>query len=332
MRLRSIHLSPRAALGLFIGLLVFMFAQAVWWVIYIAQLTDEKVEIAEELGASSAYVERLNDQERARQIMVGSEGVVFLIVMGVGLGLIYRSLRQSQKLKHQQQNFLLAVTHELRTPISSLRLYLESLASPKIPEAKKATIGPKVMASLTRLERLVDDVLDAGRLERNAFTLERHRMSLSDLVREVAEEARLIPTRYDVAIESEIEDDLVVDGDYRALRRAITGLVDNAFKYHGDDQLQLLIHLHARDSIAILLIADNGIGFEPNEAEALFDRFYRGGDEMTRRADGSGLGLYMARSIARAHGGDVVAESAGRDRGADFTMTVPLVREAILTQ
>ncbi|MBD3257563.1 hypothetical protein GF377_03945, partial [candidate division GN15 bacterium] len=125
----QISLSTRTALIIFIVMVVFIIAQAAWWVIFMAQLVDEKVEMAESLGASPGYVEQIHQQEIRRQIMVGTEGTVVLLLFLVGIWLIYRALVSADRTQMQQENFLMAVTHELKTPLASLRLSLDTVES-----------------------------------------------------------------------------------------------------------------------------------------------------------------------------------------------------------
>ena len=166
-------ISPRTALIVFLVLVLFVFAQAVWWIIFMAKLADEKVEIAEHLNAGATYVEQLHEEEISRQVMLGLEGTVFLLLLLVGIWLIYRALLQAEALKRNQENFLMAVTHELKTPIASMKLYLDTLSSERIPPEKKTAVLPRMKQDASRLERMVENILEAGRAEQNPMRPER---------------------------------------------------------------------------------------------------------------------------------------------------------------
>lgn len=315
-------LAPKSALTLFLFMVVVLFAQAVWWVVFMAKLTAEKVELAAQLGGSPELVEQMHQEEFTRQIMLGSEGVFFFVLILLGAWIIYRALVRSEELKFHQQNFLLAVTHELKTPLASVQIYLDTLQSPKINPEKKEQIIPRMKEDIERLERLVENVLDAGRFDRHGYHLNRALFGLSDLVEarvnHISKAATVVPLK----IQKQIQPGISFDGDEAALARAIDSLLENSLKYHDGNTIAINVALEAVRKEIVLTIADKGSGFAKEDSHRLFERFYRVGNEMTRRQSGSGLGLYLCREIIRAHGGEVTAESAGVGQGATFTITL----------
>jgi len=323
------RLSQRTALWIFILLVIFILAQAVWWIVFMAELIDEKVEMAQELGGSPEFVENMHQQEIGRQIMIGLEGVVFLVFLLAGVWLIYRSLVRTQQLKRHEQNFLMAVTHELKTPLASLKLYLDSLQSPKIADEKKREVIPRMKQDVNRLERLVEDILQAGRFDRASFQLQKEPLDISALVQAVVDERRSLPSDIPVRTKAEVQPGLMIFGDPAALRRAVDAVLDNAVKYTADSEsIDVTVKLTGGAGQARLVVADNGIGLQRGELSRVFDRFYRVGSEMARATRGSGLGLYLCREMVRMHGGEVVARSEGLGRGAEFEITLPLKEEA----
>lgn len=323
------RLSQRTALWIFILLVIFILAQAVWWIVFMAELTNEKVDMAKELGGSPEYVENMHQQEVGRQVMIGFEGVVFLVFLLVGVWLIYRSLVRTQQLKRHEQNFLMAVTHELKTPLASLKLYLDSLQSPKIADEKKREVIPRMKQDVNRLERLVEDILQAGRFDRASFQLQKEPLDFSALVQAAVEERRALPSDIPVRMKAELQPGLNVFGDPAALRRAVDAVLDNAVKYAaGNETAEVAVKLTGGSSEAHLFVADNGIGLQRAELSRVFDRFYRVGSEMTRATRGSGLGLYLCREMVRMHGGVVAARSEGLGHGAEFEITLPLKEES----
>ncbi len=316
-------ISSKRALIIFIVLVLFVIAQSAWWVVFMARLVDEKVDIATELGGSAEYVEMIHQEEITRQIMLGTEGVVFLVAVMVGIWLIFRAFVRTAQLKTLQQNFLMAVTHELKTPIASLKLYMDSLESPKIPAEKKATILPRMKQDALRLESMVENMLQAGRFERHDFRVTLEPLDLSDLVLSTVQKWLQTPTDVPLTIKGEIRPDVTIQGDRVTFQRAVDAVLENAMKYHDGNRIAVKVTLTSDGQRARLSIRDEGIGLEKTEIEAVFERFYRVGSELTRTSQGSGLGLYLCREMIRSHHGTIVARSEGPGCGTEFVITLP---------
>jgi signal transduction histidine kinase len=317
-------LSQKTALVVFVVLVTYILAMAVWWVVLMARLTDEKVDIATGLGADPEFVEQLQQQEISRQIMLGSEGVVFLVIILVGLWLIYRTMRQAERLRHRQENFLMSVTHELKTPLASMGVYLETLQSAKIPPEKKQAAIPRMKQDLKRLDRLVEDILEAGRFDSSDYHPPRDRLELGSLLNKVADNLENRGHRVEVRLLRQIEEGVFVQANSSAMTRAIETVLDNAVKYSGGEPVEIKISLRREGSRTQISIRDNGVGIERKELDFIFDRFYRVGRELTRASQGTGLGLYLCREIVRAHGGRIRAKSEGVGRGTEFLISLPL--------
>ena len=317
MRLK---ITAKRAFPLFVTIVVLVLAQATWWVIFMARLLDEKVSMAHALGATPEFVEQMHQEEIKRQIMLGSEGVIFLLIIIFGAWLFYRALVQTEAMKARQQNFLLSVTHELKTPIASLRIYLDTLESPKIAEEKKRAVVPRMKQDALRLERMVSNILEAARFDHQKYLLDMARVNLSRMLEDALAYLSSAATQLPREITSDIPPNVYIEADPKALRRAIDSVLENCLKYHDGKLIKIHLGLEQSERKVVVSVADNGVGFNPKEAEALFDRFYRVGSEMTRSSDGSGLGLYLCREIVRAHGGEVKAHSDGIGKGARFVI------------
>ena len=316
----KIKITAKRAFPLFVAIVAGVLIQAIWWVIFMADLLDEKVKMAKLLGADQDFINQVHEQEISRQIMLGSEGVFFLCIIIFGAWLIYRALVETEAMKARQHNFLLSVTHELKTPIASLRIYLDTLESSKIAEEKKRQVIPRMKQDTIRLERMVNNILEATRFDHQKFLPDTIEVDLSRMVSEAVRYLNETADEIPCTIKTDIPPKVIIEADPKALRRAIDALLENCLKYHDGKQVIIDVRLEQNDGRVVLTIVDQGIGFDPDEAEVLFDRFYRLGNEMTRRADGTGLGLYLCREIVRAHGGDVKADSAGIGKGARFVM------------
>jgi two-component system, OmpR family, sensor histidine kinase SenX3 len=258
-------------------------------------------------------------------------GVIFfaLIIAGMVLNTIFlvREIRRNE----QHDSFINAVTHELKTPVASIRLYLQTLQTRELDETKRREFYRIMLEDSDRLLQTIEQVLRAGstgsRLRRNMRT----RVDLGEIVRESVELARQrfhldpMSLAYDQRVTS---DRPIVLGDPEELRAAIWNLIDNAVKYSsGDVQIRVALEQIEGHRLAVR-VSDSGVGISPPELKRIFRRFYRIPASVAMRTKGSGLGLFIVRSVARKHGGRAFAESEGAGRGSTFTLLLPLALEA----
>jgi signal transduction histidine kinase len=317
-----INPTPKTGFILFISLSVVLFIQAAWWITFMAILLDEKVDMAAQLGADQAFVENIHQEEVSRQIMLGMEGIFFLVLVLFGAWLIYRALVKTEELKFHQQNFLMSVTHELKTPLASIKIYLDTLQSVKISEEKKATVIPRIKADVGRLEKLVENILDAGRFERSGYHLNKEQFNLTDMVTQGLDKLQTLPIQSRLQINRDLESDISMYGDRKALARAFDAILENSLKYSDKDKIIIDAGLKQKTEKIELVVSDNGIGLSRKETSEIFNRFYRVGHEMTRGKPGSGLGLYLSREIIRAHNGKITAHSNGVGNGTTLIITL----------
>jgi signal transduction histidine kinase len=277
--------------------------------------------MAIDLGASQAFVDSVHEQEITRQIMVGLEGIFMMLLVGFGAWLIYRALVKADELKFHQQNFLMAVTHELKTPLASMKIYLDTLESSKVPTEKKASIIPRLKMDANRLERLVENVLEAGRFERSGFHLSREVFDFSKLVQESLISLEKYPSEKPIALRKDnLEEGIKVFGDRAALKRALEAVLENSIKYNDKDAIEVTVDLKAKGRSVCLSIADNGVGLSKKDVIRVFDRFFRVEADINHSTPGSGLGLYLCREIINAHGGKIGVTSDGPGNGAQFNI------------
>lgn len=315
------NLTSKNAFYLFIALAVTLLAMGVWWITLMATIIDEKVELAEELGASEHIIQQIHDEEISRQMMVGMEGIFFLFLIGFGCWLIYRALVRNEQLKFSQQNFLMAVTHELKTPLASMRIYLDTLKSDKIKPEKKLDIVPKIKDDLVRLEKLVENILDAGRFERHGYQLQKESFDISNLLRLSLQKLSSLKLNRPLHIEDKnISPEVLYYGDPNALARAFDAILENSIKYNDSAEYKITVSLSTESHNLVIRIADNGIGIEKEDLNKIFERFYRSGNELNRSKPGSGLGLYLAHEIIKAHDGTIAVHSDGPGTGAEFVI------------
>jgi signal transduction histidine kinase len=273
------------------------------------------------LAIKQTEADDIENTRRHEILMFASEGSFFVVLIILGAYLIYRTVRQSAELRRRQQNFIAAVTHELKAPLASVKLYAETLERPQLDRVKQLQYLGHMLEDVARLEELIDNILLAGRFERKGFELKVQRANLSADVAEYIESMRGFLDRNQFQLRTTVEPNLYAVTDYDALRRVVDSIVENAVKYSGarkEGDLSLSRNGHH----VILKVRDYGAGVPPEENERVFDAFYRVGDEMTRQIKGTGLGLYLVREIVAAHGGTVKLESAGIGQGSTVTVTL----------
>ncbi len=230
----------------------------------------------------------------------------------------------------QQDSFLNAVTHELKTPIASIRLYLETLETRQLNEPRRHEFYRIMLEDTDRLLGTVDQVLKAGEARHGSNKKQWQDLDLFTIVSETVELTRLrhkLPAEA-LRLGSRPAGITLLRGDPAELRTAVFNLMENAVKYSGDSK-DIFIDVVASDPDTVALrVRDNGIGIPPSELKRIFKRFYRVASSENGRVKGTGLGLFIVRSIARRHGGDVFAESEGLGRGSIFTLRLPRINQA----
>jgi signal transduction histidine kinase len=250
-----------------------------------------------------------------------------LLITGVVLNTIFlvREIRRSE----QHEAFINSVTHELKTPVASMRLYLQTLQNRPVEEAKRQEFYGIMLEDSNRLLSTIEQVLRAGQV--GARRKQSSHMAI-DMTALVADALELARTRHRLAPETltyreRFNDNAprLVLGDEDELKAVVSNLVDNAIKYSGP-QVRVAVELEQTDPATITLrVRDQGIGISPSEHKRIFKRFYRIPGAMATRIKGTGLGLFIVRSVVARHGGKVYAESGGPGHGSTFIVQLPLV-------
>lgn len=267
----------------------------------------------------------LNVKEAALLVL----GVIFFLAIIAGLVLNTTFLVREIRRNEQHDAFINSVTHELKTPIASIKLYLETLKSRNVDEQKRREFYDIMLADSDRLLHTVEEVLRAGQLGSKRDRETKARVDLSKLVEESVELTR---TRYNLDSEMiKVSDKCrkngtaVVLGDAEELRAAIMNLVDNAVKYSAGEKRVDVWVMRQDERYVAIQVRDHGIGIPGNQLKRIFKRFYRAPGKLAGRVKGTGLGLFIVRSIVTKHNGRVFAESDGEGRGSTFTMLLPTV-------
>jgi two-component system phosphate regulon sensor histidine kinase PhoR len=272
----------------------------------------------------------LNHRHDALIRMFLSEGAFFLLMVSLGAVLIVRTLRHETALLRQQGNFLSAVSHELKSPLASIRLHTQTLQLRDPPAPTRSRYLRFMRDDLDRLESLVGNLLAVARLDSGKFIVHAQRLDMVQEVRRVVlelDQAWQAQTAQDTARQRRIHFEaeaapLWVQCDAAALATVVRNLLDNAGKYGGGHSVE--VRVAAADGRATLTVIDQGLGLAPADRVKIFQKFYRVGDELVRQTEGSGLGLYLVHALLQQSGGAVEARSEGPGRGTTFVASLPL--------
>ncbi|QJD96894.1 two-component sensor histidine kinase [Mucilaginibacter robiniae] len=233
--------------------------------------------------------------------MIMGEGSIFIFVLLGGAYLFHRALNKERRLQNQKKNFLLSVTHELKSPLASIKLYLETIQKRELNRAQTMNFVGKMLLDVDRLNDMVENMLLASKIENQSYTFPKQEFCLSVLVDSVVN--RLQINKCDLnqqLINAEIEPKIEVTGDKFALTSVVTNLIENAVKYSKPCET-VDVKLFAKGDKVYLQVADHGIGIADDEKSRIFERFYRVGSEETRNTKGTGLGLYIVKQVLDAH-------------------------------
>ena len=251
-------------------------------------------------------------------------GTILFMVIIAGMVIYTIFLVREIRRNEQHDSFINAVTHELKTPVASIRLYLETLQSRDLDDAKRREFYQIMLEDSDRLLHTIEQVLRAGATGSILRRSARSRLDLAQIARECVELAR---TRFHLGADAleyvERTPHAIVLGDGEELKAAVWNLIDNAVKY-SPAAVKVRVELEELPQQRVAIrVTDQGVGISPAELKRIFKRFYRIPASVAVRTKGTGLGLFIVRSVARKHGGRAFAESAGQGRGSTFTLLLP---------
>ena len=293
-------------------LLLHIVAALVWWFISLEKqnqnLTDLRLS---ELNSEKATLDPQNfdrqlykidnDSKRNTEKYI-AEGVTFLILILIGAFFVYRSVRKQFRVQQQQQNFMMAITHELKTPISVAMLNLETLQKYQLDAEKQKKLIRMTLQETSRLDTLINNILVSSQLEGGGYVFSKEELDFSSLFKDCIRDAK---TRYpERNFIEDLEPEIEIAGDPLLLQLLISNLIENAVKYSPKEK-PIICKLNRPGKDVLMNIIDEGIGIADTEKTKIFEKFYRTGNESTRKTQGTGLGLYLCRKIAGDHNADI---------------------------
>ena len=315
----------RRATIFFWVLLLYIIAVLVWWFVLLERQNLAMFELQRKEITNSSFdktspqfnrtLDEIENQKKRNTIKYIGEGATFLFLIILGAAFIYRLVRRQFRVQQQQQNFMMAVTHELKTPISASRLNLETLLRHSLDEDKKRKLLQSSLQETMRLDTLINNILVLSQIDAGSYPSSKEEMDFSDLVCDVIQQFR---SRYpDRKILTEIDQDADVNADPILLKLLVSNLLENANKY-SDKNTGITCKLKKNDGIKLQVI-DEGPGISEEEKKNIFQKFYRIGNEQTRKTQGTGLGLYLCKKIAADHHADIFVTD-NQPRGSIFTV------------
>ena len=250
--------------------------------------------------------------------------LLVVIISGVVLNTIFlvREIRRNE----QHDAFINAVTHELKTPVASIRLYLETLQTRAVDEAKRKEFYRIMLEDSDRLLVTIEQVLRTGRIGLSRPNLNLTRIAINDVVEDCLRRTRTLHRVSEEALAYRPGPPVTILGDLDEVRAAVSNLIDNAVKYSGTSVNVTVETAKVDGKFVSVRVRDRGPGIQKNELKRIFKRFYRVPGQLAARVKGTGLGLYIVRSVAKRHGGRAWAESDGPGRGSTFVLQLPIVQ------
>jgi two-component system sensor histidine kinase CiaH len=302
--------------------LLYIIAALVYWFISLqnqnSRMSDLLLnELKHDEAGYSEKVAVILDAKRRKTAQYIGEGSTFLVLILIGAAFVYRATRRQLTLSLQQQNFMMAVTHELKTPIAVTRLNLETMQKRRLEEQQQQKLISITLQEVNRLNALCNNILLASQLDAGEYKISKNEVNISELVKRVFSDFKTRnPSR---PISEHFQENLFVNGEELLLEMLMTNLVENAIKY-SPKSTPVDLSLFKDSSGINFIVKDEGPGIAEEERNRIFEKFYRVGIEATRTAKGTGLGLYLSKQIARDHNAEITVTNNG-EKGSVFTVT-----------
>ena len=307
------------------ALLIYMIAALLWWFIALVKQNDTLVAVQlQQITGTQAQptvpkqtVEQLLKMQSRKRVQYIAEGLTFLALILVGAVYVYRATRRQIRASEQQQNFMMAVTHEFKTPIAVTQLNLETLQKRKLDPAQQDKMIASTLQEANRLNMLCDNILLASQLDGKDYQEARTEINFSDLLEGCIDTFKQhYPTRHVI---EQIEPTLYLDGETLLLQMLVNNLLENAHKY-APQNTEIKVILAQQGKHIKLQVIDSGKGIPDSEKLKIFEKFYRIGSEATRNTKGTGLGLYLCKKIAKNHNANISVTDS-KPQGSNFVVT-----------
>lgn len=307
-------------------IIFYVIAFLIWWSVLLLK-TEQRSYVAQQAlieqqiqsgtlpeGTNLKEADSLYSRNRRMIIM---EGFVFLVLLLGASFFVLRTIRKQERFVELKRNFLLGTTHELRSPIAALKLSLQTLQNKTIDQDSQALLMDNSISEVNRLNNLIDNILLATKIDSREYSFQLEAVQLSELVERTVREFNTRGRE----VTTHITPDIHVQGDQSALTIVLNNLLDNAIKYSSDNGA-VIVSLQEKHGSAVLSVSDQGIGIPDHEKPNIWKRFYRIGNEEVRNSKGTGLGLFLVKSMTKLNGGKVAVKD-NHPKGSIFTIIIP---------
>ena len=297
----------RSIFFLYWFLLAYILAALVWWFIALdrqnKQMAQYEIQQLNQTDNSyQASADKIKSLHKRKTAQYAGEGVIFFLLIVMGAVFVYRAVRRQLKNSQEQEHFMMALTHELKTPISVAKLNLETLQKRKLDEQQQQRLLQITLQETNRLNALCNNMLLSSQIEAGGYRITDEETNFSELVNTCVQD---FTTRFPQhIIGSSIKAELFIQGDRLLLQMLVNNLVDNAIKY-SPKELPITVSLHEGNNKIILQVKDQGKGISNDEKLKVFTKFYRVGNPATKAAKGTGLGLYLSKKIVTQHNANI---------------------------
>ena len=316
------------------GVMVYMLLALIWWTVLLSRYNHANYEFQLQLSHRESMdtqtmiqdeqdLESIEQQYERSKYMIIGEGIVFGLSLIIGIWFIQKAHLKEIENTRKQKNFLLSVTHELKSPVASIRLIAETIMKRTLPQDKIASLNEGIMQESVRLENLINNLLLASRIN-NEYQYNFEWCDLSGLIDEVTLHIHRSHPEAKFKVDGPVNGFYIL-ADRESMISVLNNLIENAIKY---SPYPAKVHLsyEIKKNQCVLEISDQGIGIPDDEKSKIFQQFYRIGNEETRQTKGTGLGLYITEKIIVAHKGKITV-SDNEPCGTKFTITIPKIKE-----
>jgi K+-sensing histidine kinase KdpD len=290
--------------SILVGYIVLQF---LWWEVLLVRQSDNIILLKQNIAALSSSDDQiilrdiadLQKKKNLKVYMIVGEGTVFLLILLFGVYQVRKSIKRENELANQKSNFILSVSHELKTPIAATKLQLQTLIKHDLERDKQKELLNNALIENNRLHKLVDNVLMANQIENNNLSIQKENHNLSELLENTVKRYFSEQLK-NKNIALHIEPNIFYTGDKELLSSIFINLIENAIKYSFEN-IAIEVFLKTINNDPLLEIKDQGCGISDKEKETVFQKFFRSGSENTRKTKGTGIGLFIVKSICDLH-------------------------------
>ena len=310
--------------NLFHPIMVFIGVQIAWivlmavWINWYLENNLAIKEFAQEIRPDLFTVEI--------QWLILFEGCFLMLLILAGVYVIFVYWNKQNRLNQMQSNFVASVSHELKSPLASIQLYLETLKYQDVSKEEEKDFVETMLSDTQRLSELIDNILQSSKADPKSMALQFQPVDLGDFLAEVIKGHKRQLEEKKCLVDLKLEDSPILNLDQKALSMVFNNLISNAIRYSPVDS-SLHIHLHKNDKFWVVDFKDQGFGFEKKDIKKIFRKFYRVQNEDTQNIEGAGLGLFISSEIVKNHKGRLKVSSPGRGKGSIFSVLLPVSRE-----